>query len=241
MDDTGSSEISFTVEEFHSFEGDSRVPHGEMLFKHKTSTEDFFAAVRKNPEDIIPTDLKIFEKAIAEHLRLGHSVSINLNAETFSDDRLLSTLEKLMNEHPKLDPNKIWLEITEQGGIPENFDGTRLALLKGLGFTLALDDFDPTQEIEWARLDIFSPYLSAIKLPFKIMDEIRSNDILTAERLIQKIQAAHPEKILVIEGHKGKDSEFNDFLKKAGVDVIQKSSYVDPKIPLETKPLAPTP
>jgi EAL domain-containing protein (putative c-di-GMP-specific phosphodiesterase class I) len=226
----GSSEaFQFKLEPFRDLRkniGEDNFPRGEILFRHPTiPTEDFFAAARKNPDTIVPTDLEIFEQAIAEHMRLGHSVSINLNAETFFDDRLLDTLNTIKHNHPDFRPQDIWLEITEHGGIPKNFDGSRLVILKELGFALALDDFDPTKDDEWERLQIFLPYIDAVKLPYQFMEDIRHNDIMATSRLIQKSQIACLGKIMIIEGHRGNDHEYNLFLQSVGIDVIQESGF----------------
>lgn len=220
---------TFRLEEFqclHDGINGVSFPYAEMLYRppHKT-TADFFAAARTNIDTIVTTDLDIFEQAIAEHMRLARPVSVNLNAETIFDDRLLDSINRIMKAHPNFRAQDVLLEITEDGGIPDNFDGLRLTHIKDMGFKLALDDFNPTIDEEWGRLNAFLPYVDVVKLPYKVMEDVRDRDIGQGLHFIRKAQAACTGKILVIEGHRVSDHQYDDRLKHVGITFVQKSGY----------------
>jgi EAL domain-containing protein (putative c-di-GMP-specific phosphodiesterase class I) len=201
------------------------LPTGELLFRPEDGTpaESFFKRGLRSTDDIITTDLIIFKQAIDAHLQLGEPVSINLSAETFCDERFLSTVEDALATCPDLNPYYVCLEITEQGGVPENFNPKAFEKLIKLGFTMALDDYDPRQESEQARLRTFSPFISIIKLPFELMQFARTDLESLAEtcRMIGDIKTLYPDIQLVMEGVRKTDNHLLGVLEAFGVDVVQ--------------------
>ena len=240
----------FKLGEFFSLHShrEKNIPYGELLLDVTESgltTEEFLNKIRKRiPDDIIAIDLQIFELAILKHIESDNQnniVSINLDAETFFDQRLIEKIEQVINNSPQFNPNKIWLEITEHGDVPKNFDGSTLSAIKSLGFKLALDDFHPKESdySEWIRLEMFAPYLDAIKFPFQIMESLRkeintTNTETPTSDLIRHIKKTHPNKILVMEGVQKNDENLFAALKNLGIDIIQKSEHTRPP----SKPLA---
>lgn len=210
-------------------------PRRELLFKPKgkKSAEAFFQAANQVPETAIQTDLALFDLAIDYHMLTINQqpVSINLSPYTFFDDRFLDKLRSILLRHPSFSPANICLEITEHGGIPKNFNPSRLVILKTLGFSLALDDFDPRQPEEWQRLELFAPYLDIVKLPFQMMREVRENDIVAAVRHIKSLKEQYPKMTVVMEGFRETDMDFLNILAEAGIDIIQESSYVESRKP----------
>jgi EAL domain-containing protein (putative c-di-GMP-specific phosphodiesterase class I) len=163
-------------------------------------------------------------------------VSINLSAETFCDERFLSTVEDALATCPDLNPYYVCLEITEQGGVPENFNPKAFEKLIKLGFTMALDDYDPRQESEQARLRTFSPFISIIKLPFELMQFARTDLESLAEtcRMIGDIKTLYPDIQLVMEGVRKTDNHLLGVLEAFGVDVVQIRHKPSARLPFVT-------
>lgn len=214
----------------------NRIFAAELLYKTK-NTEAFFEAARI-AENIVPTDLEIFKAAIKEHLKLEYPVSINLNVETFFDNRLIETIKILKSENQNLDCTKICLEITEQGKIPAVFDDKKLIALKDMGFTLALDDFHPEKDGEWQRLRALGEFVDRIKFPHEIMTDIRKGQSEKISRAIREVRFHYPDIILIIEGFQKDDWDSIDLLQSLGIDIIQESSYISTKQDDELKALA---
>ncbi len=219
----------FTIEKFHSINQPPTIKNifaAELLYKTPSNnTEAFFKAARENPNTIVPTDLEIFKSAIYKHLDLEYPVSINLNVETYFDDRLIETIKNLKKENPQLDYTQICLEITEQGKIPDIFDDRKLTALIDMGFTLALDDFDPRQKSEWKRLKVLEDFIAIVKFPHEIMTDLRGPQKSHTSKTIDEIRIRIPDKILIMEGVRKTDAHHLDLLKSLGIDIIQESRY----------------
>lgn len=234
---------TFELEYFDAFSPrahfKSNFPVAEMLFRPQNgqNPEEFFQSARANGK-VVEADLAVFELAIQEHMRLGHSVSINLNAETFFDDRLLNSLTNIKRQHPALDPQNIWLEITEQGGIPKSFNPQSLTRLNKLGFNLALDDFNPHDPQEHFRLWRFAPYVQAVKMPFQVIEELKLSVQLETLRDIRNARQGNQDVMLVMEGYREEEhKEMSGIFMAASIDIVQHSSYV-PRTQKQHSPMA---
>jgi len=200
-----------------------------MLARHPDgrSAGKFFDEARAAGK-VIPTDLAIFRRALEAQQALNVSASINLNAETIFSSEFLQELDSVYALYPDFDADKVCLEITEQGGIPKNYNPQTLLLLKNYGFRLALDDYNPFIVEEQARLEAFVPYVDYIKFPHEVMAKIRSGDegcAVIMARVTNEIKRKFPHITLVMEGFRKADSNMRQTLKEMGMDIVQNSSY----------------
>lgn len=207
-------------------------PYAEMLARHPDgrSAGHIFDQARQEG-CVVETDLAAFQKAIGEHLRTGIPASMNLNAETFFTKEFSCKLRKIITRFPGFSPRDICLEITEQGGIPENFNPETLIALKDMGFRLALDDFDPHHQFELDRLTVFAPYVDIIKFPYQVMELVRDGnqqESLNLADTVRLIKDKYPDILFVMEGVRETDHDLLPTLKQIGIDMIQPSSYVAP-------------
>lgn len=206
-----------------------KLPFVELLARHENgqSAGHLFDEARKY-DCVVEADLIAIEKAIQKQMALGCPVSLNLNVETFSSKALISKLDEMAEKYPTFDPRDICLEITEQGGVPENFDLGVLSALKNRGYALALDDFDPRQEKEQLRLEKFAAYVDIVKFPYEVLQIVRSGSLKDVETLgetIKNIKDDHPHITFVMEGVRSSDDDLLPILKELGVDLFQATKY----------------
>jgi EAL domain-containing protein (putative c-di-GMP-specific phosphodiesterase class I) len=223
------------------------LPKAEMLARKPNgqSAGLFFDAARAAGR-VIDTDIIIFERAVDDQQLTGDFVSINLNVETIFSRELYDSLMRIVRKYPNFDPSKICLEITEQGGVPHNFNPQTLINLKSMGFKLALDDFDPTKPEEHARLRVFGPYVDIVKFPHEMMGDVRGNNDQSCEKIDQSIQhitTHYPPTITVMEGVREEDRKGDEedeeypTLRRFGFHVAQRSRF---KSSSPVRNLAPT-
>ncbi len=225
---------------------DQRLPFVELLARHKNgqSAGHLFDEAREH-NCVVEADLIALENVVKAQLDLDFPVSINLNVETFFSEELAPKVRELIHKYPKFNPEDFCLEITEQGGIPKNFDANKLLTLKQMGFALALDDFDPRQAIEQFRLTKFAPYVDIVKFPYQVLEMVRDGSLREAETLantIKDIKDEFPHITFVMEGVRATDGDLLSTLKQMGIDLIQATSYVgEPRVDLSKKIAFPLP
>ncbi len=105
------------------------------------------------PGSFIPALEEAGEMAVLDHWVVGHAiellgrhpklhqVAINLSAQAFRDERLVSLIEELLAEN-KVDPQRIIFELTESASMA-NLTATQRMIeqLRKIGCSFALDDF----------------------------------------------------------------------------------------------------
>lgn len=221
-----------------------KLPLAEILARHPDgkSAGHIFDEARVDG-NIISTDLIALEFAVQAHLALNQSVSINLSAETFFSNLLLQKVKELKATYPKFNPSSICLEITEQGGIPDTFNERYLMELKNMGFSLALDDFDPTIAFEHKRLAHYGAYVDIVKFPHQVMEIFRSGDVERADKVALQIQAVktnYPHVTLVMEGVREADLKLIKKLNDLGIDLIQQTNHgsTEPMRPINQEAIA---
>lgn len=228
------SRIKFTVEEFFAF--DPRlahsIPFGEMLARNPdnlTSEGPLFDTARECGQTV-RADLIALDRAVKQHLSDGRSNSVNLNASTFFSPELPRKLDKLTNKHPKLVPQNLWLEMTEQEGIPLNYNDASLEEIGRMGYRLLIDDFDPFKAVERQRLSTFGPRMAGVKFDHTYAEIFRSGAQKKQVALGEEIHAIKdqfPNMIIIFEGIRGSDASLYPKLQEAGVQVVQQSGYRD--------------
>lgn len=224
--------VRYIFEEFHPLSAslNGLIPYGEMLARDPldASPKGYLFDIARQFDKIVPADLLALGIAIKQHLAVGKSSSINLNAETFFSPGLISKLDHLKSRNATLDPKRVWLEITEQGGVPENANAEALRSLKARGYRLALDDFDIDNAAEQSRLDAYGDHVSLIKLDHTYAEKFRHGGHAKRDDLGQKIHALKdrfPGAITILEGVTGSDTNLFPILEGAGIKVVQQSGF----------------
>ena len=230
--------IAFRAERFHHFADKTPslypLPQYELLFEPPEghTATDFFDSIRSSqPGRIVDTDLAILVAALNHQKELGCAASINMNAETFFDPRLVPILEDFFVQNPFMRRSDTTLEITEQGGIPKNFNEAQLRTIKAYGFPLALDDFDPTEGREWKRLKAFAPYMNIIKMPYQVIEACREtlstsyrqvmNDV---DGIVKGIRSFTQNSRIIAEGYDPhRDARLLAVLKLQGIGSVQEA------------------
>lgn len=104
-----------------------------------------FIAAAEETGLIVPLGAHVLRCAV-EHLlhwsdRLGY-VSVNVSPRQLAEADFVPAVAALLAEHPRLDPSRLVLEVTETALISSTVDvSQRLTALKQLGVRIALDDF----------------------------------------------------------------------------------------------------
>lgn len=209
---------------------DDEFPTAEMLARDQNGMPagNVFDKARECKQEVA-VDLLALSIGVEHHLKWGQPTSsFNLAAETFFNEALIPKLTQLQLKNPRLDPRKIWLEITEQGGVPSNSDPKFLEGINDLGYRLALDDYNPNNPAERARLEIFGPFVKAVKLDYTHANTFRCGTDAEIELLsnqIRSIKNEFPQMIIVLEGVRGSDIDMIPKLLESGVQVVQESGY----------------
>jgi EAL domain-containing protein (putative c-di-GMP-specific phosphodiesterase class I) len=202
--------------------------------------------VHENPESFFTSATnaqihQIFSEAFDEGV--GRSVTINIQPSALFDKDFLQVLSTCLENYPQIDRHRVCIEITEHGGIPENFNPKILQYLKDINLKLALDDFDPRKPDEITRLEMFAPYIDIIKFPYQVMEALRDkNTHEDMSALVRSICLQYPDKVIVMEGV-GKDelADVSLHLNSLGINYVQISRYQEtfPSHPMRTSEPAP--
>ncbi len=196
-----------------------------IRWNHKTLGfigPDRFIPLAEQTELIIPLGKWIFERACLDLKKLLDegvdipSLSINLSAVQFQDDRLISTLSEII-ESTGVDPELIDVELTESSVMGDPDRGIEvLNGLKSIGMSISIDDFG----VAYSSLS----YLS--KLPADRLKIDRSFIIDIAEKPEDQaitnsiIEMGHNLNLTVLaEG--GETQEQIDMLCRLGCDELQ--------------------
>lgn len=108
---------------------------------------DQFISIAEHTGLIIPLGRWIFERAFSDLKEIRSeisnldSISVNLSARQFQDERLLETLKDLLERY-EMPASLIDIELTESS-VMENPDSGRATLqdIKRMGFSISIDDF----------------------------------------------------------------------------------------------------
>ena len=129
----------------------SLVCHYECLVRIKAEDGSYLM-----PGDFIPVaeelgligliDRMVIKKAVEQHIKLRKQnkyikLAVNLSGRSFNDNTIFEDLKVLLNS-PEVDTKQLIFEITETSAV-SNFASAQALIrkIKGLGCTLALDDF----------------------------------------------------------------------------------------------------
>lgn len=217
----GGARKYFRLEEFHAISHGDKLafPKWEMLFvpgKGQNAETFFEQANQSTLETILSLGLRLAA-------RLNGDVSLNVDPISMGAPNFLDTVARSSELFP--DAQRPYLEITERGSaFPEDkkkWDRI-LSTIKGMGYRLALDDFELLEDHE-SRLGTFAPYLDAIKFSHHVMMKIRGGGIHAKEYLdaITRLSNQHPDAVMVMEGITLSDHGHHATLRNAGIDFVQ--------------------
>jgi len=109
--------------------------NGEMMMPAK------FIPLAEETGLICELDRFVLRRAAQEAAFHGFSVSVNLSARSLNDPRLVEWVKQILSD-AQLEPQRLWLEITETTLLKDRERGLRvIEALRKLGIHTALDDF----------------------------------------------------------------------------------------------------
>jgi EAL domain-containing protein (putative c-di-GMP-specific phosphodiesterase class I) len=166
--------------------------------------EDFMAAI-DTAGLIYTTDQWVLENACRQALDWQNKypeknypfVSVNISAKNIKHPHLVTNIEKLLVD-TKLNPNRLWLEITEQ--VSASNDESVISIIKdlrSLGVRISLDDFGTG----YSALNYLARFpIDALKIDRSFIKMIGVNEENLKVIEILKALASHLGLILIAEG-----------------------------------------
>jgi len=150
-------------------------------------------------------------------------ISVNLSAKNIKHPNLVQNIEKVLKE-TKLNPNRLWLEITEKVSTPDDESAIEvLRRLRSIGIRISLDDFGTG----YSALNYLARFpVDTLKIDRSFVNMIGVND--GSQRIIEMIKtlASHLGLILIAEGVENADQEA--FLRSIGCEYVQGFFYAKP-------------
>lgn len=214
---------SFKIERFVQFggKGMANFPDGELLFVAPSghNSEHLFTAVE---EEGLATQIDLGLVPVAARLAQSwvHGCSLNIQAGTAFDPRLIHILQELKRAS-NFRPDKVVLEVTEQGKIPEDADSGILYQILSMGYRIAVDDIEFDQPDNMARVHQIDGAASIHKFSFKSMAAIRNPE--TRDDMLHSIATLTDQynATAVMEGVQGKDQIHFSVMREAGIRAFQ--------------------
>jgi len=150
-------------------------------------------------------------------------ISVNLSAKNIKHPNLVQNIEKVLKE-TKLNPDRLWLEITEKVSTPDDESAIEvLRRLRSIGIRISLDDFGTG----YSALNYLARFpVDTLKIDRSFVNMIGVND--GSQRIIEMIKtlASHLGLILIAEGVENADQEA--FLRSIGCEYVQGFFYAKP-------------
>lgn len=198
------------------------LPASEVLFVAPTEigAEKFFTMMRRLLGTLVKNDMKILGAALNHADTLGYACSVNANVETV----FCEAFEDLLARRAAAGKPNHWIEITEQGGVPEFACANYLnGLRQKYGVRFALDDVDPSDFASHMRLESLAPAANAIKIDFKVWHRIREAEDPWEAPEVELIRAISKRFGLpiIMEGVSEKDAHLVPLMQSMGVTAQQ--------------------
>jgi diguanylate cyclase (GGDEF)-like protein len=150
-------------------------------------------------------------------------ISVNLSAKNIKHPNLIQNIEEVLQE-TKLDPNRLWLEITEKVSAPDDEITIEvLRKLRSLGIRISLDDFGTG----YSALNYLARFpVDTLKIDRSFVNMIGVND--DSQKIIEMIKtlASHLGLILIAEGVE--TAEHVAFLRSIDCEYVQGFFYAKP-------------
>ena len=150
-------------------------------------------------------------------------ISVNLSAKNIKHPNLIQNIEEVLQE-TKLDPNRLWLEITEKVSAPDDESAIEvLKKLRSIGIRISLDDFGTG----YSALNYLARFpVDTLKIDRSFVKMIGVND--GSQKIIEMIKtlASHLGLILIAEGVE--KAEQAAYLRSIGCEYVQGFFYAKP-------------
>ena len=150
-------------------------------------------------------------------------ISVNLSAKNIKHPNLIQNIEEVLQE-TKLDPNRLWLEITEKVSAPDDESAIEvLKKLRSIGIRISLDDFGTG----YSALNYLARFpVDTLKIDRSFVKMIGVND--GSQKIIEMIKtlASHLGLILIAEGVE--KAEQVAYLRSIGCEYVQGFFYAKP-------------
>ncbi|WP_342587976.1 EAL domain-containing protein [Pseudorhodoplanes sinuspersici] len=202
-----------------------RPPDGSLL------SPDLFIPLAESSGLIKPITDQVITLVVADLGQLlatdrSMHIAINLCAEDVATGRVLPVIEKALR-NTGIQPDQIWLEMTERGFIDIDAACTTLTRARELGYSAAIDDFGTG----YSRLSYLESLpLDALKIDKSFIDTI-DTDSATSSVTSHIIDMAKTLKLVIVA--EGIESQYQaDYLTKRGVEYGQGWLFARP-IPAE--------
>jgi diguanylate cyclase (GGDEF)-like protein len=150
-------------------------------------------------------------------------ISVNLSAKNIKHPNLVDNIRQLLQE-TKLDPSRLWLEITEKVSTPEDESAIEvLRRLRSTGIRISLDDFGTG----YSALNYLARFpIDVLKIDRSFINFIETD--VSSQKIIEMIitLASHLGLILIAEGVE--NAEQAAFLRSIGCEFVQGFFYAEP-------------
>ena len=160
-----------------------------------------------------------------KHFETGKPVfiSINLSAKNIKHPNLIKNIERVLQK-TKLDPSRLWLEVTEKVSTPDDESAINvLGKLRSLGVRISLDDFGTG----YSALNYLAKFpVDVLKVDQSFVNMIGRND--SSQKIIEMIKTLteHLGLTLVAEGVE--TAEQASFLRSIHCEYAQGYFYAKP-------------
>ena len=165
--------------------------------------DDFFT-VFDTPELIYSVDKWVLQKACEQAVRWSKELpessfymSVNLSANNLKNPNLVQNIKEILNQ-AKLQPERLWLEITEQASAPDDVNVIEvLEELRSFGINIYLDDFGTG----YSALNYLARFpVDGLKIDRSFVNTIGVDD--NGQKVIEMIitLAKHLDLVVVAEG-----------------------------------------
>jgi diguanylate cyclase (GGDEF)-like protein len=150
-------------------------------------------------------------------------LSVNLSAKNIKHPNLIKNIEEVINK-TKLNPSKLWIEITEEVSTPDDESAIEiLKKLRSLGIQISLDDFGTG----YSALNYLARFpVDVLKIDRSFVNMIGVN--VGSQKIIEMIKTLsdHLGLILIAEGVE--KAEHVAFLRSIGCEYAQGFFYAKP-------------
>jgi len=149
-------------------------------------------------------------------------ISVNLSAGNIKNPNLVDNIDKVLQE-TNLDPNRLWLEITEKASAPDDENAIEmLTKLRSLGVRIGLDDFGTG----YSALNYLARFpVDALKIDGSFVQRIGVDE---SQKIIELINAMASHLGLAVIAEGVETAEQVDFLRSINCQYTQGFFYSKP-------------
>ena len=210
--------------------GPEQTIHELLANVNGQNNEIYFANISKNKMGVEVDRYLIFKALDHAQEKKLFPVALNVYLHSAYSYEFIDNVVDYLDEH-NIEANNVIFELLEYDEPATEDDLSALGYACDKRFRFAIDDFDPRDERQIARLERLSPYSSFLKFDKKIFDDIReeTNPVLREEKLevvrnaVEVIRIEYPHLQLIAEGVDQKFIKTNNL----GFEKTQNSGWGD--------------